>query len=181
MIAGIGGHGNLRPITAQIVGFFLVHLAGRSADTFVAGAGGRSGGESICGSRTCPKGALQVTATGQVATSYPGSETVFSLNLKRAKEKLPQLPVQTLLQVQTDVREVTEAEAVPGRAAAGASERWAIPVQPNSTLREWRHCNRYGALYLQGIPSCAIELMTVPGTTACDFVCRRLQDNIRRS
>jgi hypothetical protein len=49
-----------------------------------------------------------------VATSYPGSETVHSLNLKRAKAKLPQLPEQTLLQVQTDVREVTGAEAVPG-------------------------------------------------------------------
>ncbi|MDR3739773.1 MAG: alpha/beta hydrolase, partial [Terracidiphilus sp.] len=39
---------------------------------------------------------------------------------KRAKEKLPQLPVQTLLQVQTDVREVTEAEAVPGNSNPSA-------------------------------------------------------------
>ena len=31
VITGIGGHGNLRPITAQIVEFFLVHLAGRTA------------------------------------------------------------------------------------------------------------------------------------------------------
>ena len=36
VITGIGGHGNLKPIQAQIVGFFLVHLAGRSADEYVA-------------------------------------------------------------------------------------------------------------------------------------------------
>jgi cephalosporin-C deacetylase-like acetyl esterase len=113
VIAGIGGHGNLRPITAQIVGFLLVHLAGKSADTFVAGHAPAAGASPFA-LPDVPKGALQVTATGQVATSYPGSETVFSLNLKRAKEKLPQIPVQTLLQVQTDVREVTEAEAAPG-------------------------------------------------------------------
>jgi hypothetical protein len=62
-----------------------------------------------------PPGALQVTATGQVATSYPGSETVFSLNLKRAAGKVPEFDPQTLLQVQTDIRLVTKAEAVPGR------------------------------------------------------------------
>ena len=114
VIAGIGGHGNLRPITSQIVGFFLVHLAGRSADEFVAPPAAAAGASPFA-LPDVPKGALQVTATGQVATSYPGSETVFSLNLKRAKAKLPQLPVQTLLQVQTDVREVTAAEAVPGQ------------------------------------------------------------------
>jgi cephalosporin-C deacetylase-like acetyl esterase len=112
VIAGIGGHGNLRPLTSQIVGFFLVHLAGRSADTFVAPPAPPAGASPFAAPNV-PAGALQVTATGQVATSYPGSETVHSLTLKRAKEKLPQLPVQTLLQVQTDVREVTEAEAVP--------------------------------------------------------------------
>ena len=118
VIAGIGGHGNLRPITAQIVGFFLVHLAGKSADTFVA-TPAPPAGSSPFALPDVPAGALQVTATGQVATSYPGCETVFSLNLKRAKEKLPRLPVQTLLQVQTDVREVTNAEAAPGGPPSG--------------------------------------------------------------
>jgi cephalosporin-C deacetylase-like acetyl esterase len=113
VITGIGGHGNLRPITAQIVGFFLVHLAGRSADSFVADAAPAAGASPFAAPNV-PAGALQVTPTGQVATSYPGSETVFSLNLKRAKTKLPVWPEQTLLQVQTDVREVTNAEAVPG-------------------------------------------------------------------
>jgi cephalosporin-C deacetylase-like acetyl esterase len=113
VITGIGGHGNLRPLTSQIVGFFLVHLAGRSADEYKAPPTVAAGASPFA-APDVPAGALQATATGQVATSYPGSETVHSLTLKRAKEKLPQLPVQTLLQVQTDVREVTEADAVPG-------------------------------------------------------------------
>jgi cephalosporin-C deacetylase-like acetyl esterase len=115
VIAGIGGHGNLKPIQAQIVGFFLVHLAGRSADEYKAPPAAAAGASPFA-LPDVPKGALQVTETGQVATSFPGSETVHSLNLKRAKEKIPQfMKPQTLLQVQTDVREVTKAEAVPGQ------------------------------------------------------------------
>jgi cephalosporin-C deacetylase-like acetyl esterase len=149
VIAGIGGHGNLKPIQAQIVGFFLVHLAGGSADEYKADASAaQTQGQAVTPGSTpsnlghpAPAGALQVTETGQVATSFPGSETVFSLNLKRAKEKLPQLPVQTLLQVQTDVREVTEAEAVPGKAvpAGGVrdnpfSSRWRIQTDPGVSI-----------------------------------------------
>jgi cephalosporin-C deacetylase-like acetyl esterase len=113
VIAGIGGHGNLKPIQAQIVGFFLEHLAGRKAEEYV-GPPLVAAGAGPLAAPNVPKGALQVTATGQVVTSYPGSETVFSLNLKRAAGKLPRIPTQTLQQVQTDVRMVTKAEAVPG-------------------------------------------------------------------
>ena len=114
VIAGIGGHGNLRPITSQIVGFFLVHLAGKSGIAFVADAAPAASASAFAAPNV-PAGALQVTPTGQVASSYPGCETVFSLNLKRAAQKIPQFVTpQTLLQVQTDVREVTKAEAVPG-------------------------------------------------------------------
>lgn len=120
VIAGIGGHGNLRPITSQIVSFFLVNLAHSSASPIVPPQ--TSGDLSLpapsprVGSTDAPPAsALQVTPTGQVATSYPGSETVFSLNLKRAAGKIPQFVApQTLLQVQTDIRMVTHAEAVPG-------------------------------------------------------------------
>ena len=115
------------------MGFFLVHLAGRSADSYVAPPAAAAGASPFA-LPDVPKGALQVTATGQVATSYPGSETVYSLNLKRAKEKLPVLPVQTLLQVQTDVREVTGAEAVPGNFAkariAGGSDPYRDTTRP---------------------------------------------------
>jgi len=113
VIAGIGGHGNLRPITSQIVGFFLVNLAGKKAEDFKAGPAPVAGASPFAAPNV-PAGTLQVTATGQVATRYPGSATVFSLNLERAKGKIP-VPVKplTLQQVQTEVRMVTRAEAVP--------------------------------------------------------------------
>ncbi len=112
VIAGIGGHGNLKPITSQIVGFFLVNLAGKKAEDFRPGPAPVAGASPFVAPNV-PAGTLQVTATGQVATSYPGSATVFSLNLERAKGKIP-VPVKplTLMQVQTEVRLVTKAEAV---------------------------------------------------------------------
>ncbi len=127
VITGIGGHGNLRPITAQIVGFFLVHLAhGKSAEAYVAPAPAAAGASPFAAPNV-PPGTLQVTPTGQVASSYPDAATVFSLNLKRAAGKIPHfVKPQTLLQVQTDVREVTKAEAVPGGPPA-------VEVVPSST------------------------------------------------
>lgn len=121
VIAGIGGHGNLRPIQSQIVGFFLVNLAHSDAQAIVPpppAPGTRPGAEPS----EVPASALQVTPTGQVLTSYPGSETVFSLNLKRAAKKLPRLPASMpLAQLQSAVREVTHAEAKPGGAAPAAT------------------------------------------------------------
>lgn len=117
VIAGIGGHGNLRPITSQIVGFFLVNLAHSNAEPIVPpppAPGTSPAAAAAALMATVPAGALQVTPTGQVASSYPDAATVFSLNLKRAAGKIPQLPTLTLQQVQTDVRMVTKAEAVPG-------------------------------------------------------------------
>jgi len=113
VIAGIGGHGNLGPITSQIVSFFLVNLAHSNAAPVVPPPPARgAGGAATAG---LPKDALQVTATGQVATSYPGSETVYSLNLKRAEVKLPKNPKPlTTAQLQAAIREVTRAEAKPG-------------------------------------------------------------------
>jgi cephalosporin-C deacetylase-like acetyl esterase len=114
VITGIGGHGNLRPITSQIVGFFLVNLAGKKAEDYKAPPPPAPGASPFA-APDVPAGTLQVTPTGQVATSYPDSETVHTLNLKRAPGKIPQyVSPQTLQQVQTDVRMVTKAEAVPG-------------------------------------------------------------------
>ena len=52
VIAGIGGHGNLKPIQAQIVGFFLVHLAGGGGggvqSSAVGGCGSESAGRAQC-------------------------------------------------------------------------------------------------------------------------------------
>jgi cephalosporin-C deacetylase-like acetyl esterase len=119
VITGIGGHGNLRPITSQIVQYFLVHLAGKSADAYVAPPPPAPGASPFAAPNV-PPGTLQVTPTGQVASSYPGCATVHTLNLKRAAGKIPQFVApQTLQQVQTDIREVTNAEAVPGGPPSG--------------------------------------------------------------
>jgi len=120
VIAGIGGHGNLRPLYPDIVRFFLIHLAHSTAQPVVQitpGAPSLAALSLRVGSTTADAStkALQVTPTGQVATSYPGSATVHTLTIKRAAEKIhPPVHPQTLLQLQTDIREVTNAEAVPG-------------------------------------------------------------------
>jgi cephalosporin-C deacetylase-like acetyl esterase len=116
VIAGIGGHGNLRPLTSEIVSFFLVNLAHSDAQPILPPP--PAAGASPFAAPDVPAGALQVTPTGQVLTSYPDSATVHTLTLKRAAEKIhaPVKP-QTLLQVQTDIREVTNAEAAPGTSA----------------------------------------------------------------
>jgi hypothetical protein len=118
VIAGIGGHGNLRPLTSQIISFFLVNLAHSDATPILPPP--PAPGTSPSAAPNVPAGAMQVTPTGQVATSYPGSETVHTLTLKRAAQIIP-IPVkpQTLLQVQTDIREVTNAEAAPGALELG--------------------------------------------------------------
>lgn len=115
VIAGIGGHGNLKPLMSQIISFFLVNLAHSNAQPILPPDSGAPRSAATSPTVGIPAGALQVTATGQVATSYPGCATVHSLNLKRAAEKIPQFTAPlTQQQVQTAIREVTSAEAVPG-------------------------------------------------------------------
>ncbi|HEX8713754.1 MAG TPA: alpha/beta hydrolase, partial [Terracidiphilus sp.] len=66
------------------------------------------------------KEALQVTPTGQVATSYPGCATVHSLNLERAEKiLLVKPPAMTTAALGVAVREVTGADAVPGASKFG--------------------------------------------------------------
>jgi cephalosporin-C deacetylase-like acetyl esterase len=124
VIAGIGGHGNLRPLTAQIVTFFLVNLAHSTAPPVLPPP--PAPGTRPSAPPNVPAGALQVTPTGQVATSYPGSETVHSLTVKRAAQKIhpPSIPL-TQLQLQTEIRMVTNAEAAPGQPSPSST-----PVTP---------------------------------------------------
>ncbi|HEX3570770.1 MAG TPA: acetylxylan esterase [Acidobacteriaceae bacterium] len=143
VIAGIGKHATIRPLDRDILRFFLLHLAQSNVQPVVtqSGAGGiftetreqvlsdiagRSAGSPLGGGKYeqpnpaeyptgVPREALQATETGQVSTSFPGAETVCSLNLKRAAEKIPQRRAAlTLPQVQTEIRRVTHAEATPG-------------------------------------------------------------------
>jgi cephalosporin-C deacetylase-like acetyl esterase len=74
-ISGPGGHGNLGPISPQILGFFTKYLKGGAPE------------RSFLPMRVEHREDLQCTPTGQVATSI-GGETVYSLNRKRAASLL---------------------------------------------------------------------------------------------
>ena len=140
VIAGIGKHANIRPLDANILRFFLLNLAHSNAEPVLmqSGQGGifnasreqvlaELGGHGASNGPKyeqpnpaeypsgVPREAFQVTPTGQVSTSFPDAETVHSLNLKRAALKIPahRAPL-TLLQLQTEIRRVTHADAAPG-------------------------------------------------------------------
>jgi cephalosporin-C deacetylase-like acetyl esterase len=110
-ITGIGRHGNLGPITGQIVSFFLTHLAHSDAPVILSPPA-TPGTNPFALPASLPKDALQVTPTGQVSTSYPQSETVQTLTLKRAHQALrTELRV---ISLEDKVREVTQATVKPG-------------------------------------------------------------------
>ena len=102
-ITGIGGHGNLRPLERQLVEFFLVHLA--HADTAYVPAPANAARPSA--------DALQVTQTGQVLSSFPNSETIYTLNLKRYS-LLPKRGALSAGDLANAVRDVTHAVVKPG-------------------------------------------------------------------
>lgn len=114
-ITGPGGHGALMPIMGDIVSFFLRNLRpGIDADHpfLPAGNGPRAAMTLIA---SLPKDAFQVTPTGQVATSYPGCATVYTLNKKRAARLVPaHRPLIAFDQLGAMVRSATGADAKPG-------------------------------------------------------------------
>jgi cephalosporin-C deacetylase-like acetyl esterase len=111
-ITGIGRHGNLRPLTAQIVSFFLTHLA-KSDAVPILPPPPEPGATPFAMPANVPASAFQVTPTGQVSTSYPNSETVHTLTLKRAHQTLRSelCPCPSL---EDKVREVTHVSVKPG-------------------------------------------------------------------
>jgi cephalosporin-C deacetylase-like acetyl esterase len=111
-ITGIGRHGNLRPLTEQIVSFFLTHLANSNAAPILPPPPA-PGANPFALPSDIPASAFQVTPTGQVSTSYPGSETVHTLTLKRYAT-LPKPKPLTSSQLQQTIREVTHASIKPG-------------------------------------------------------------------
>lgn len=118
-ITGIGGHGNLRPLEREIVQFFLVHLARSSAAFVPTPAGAASPAAS----------AFQVTPTGQVLTSYPNSETIHTISLKRYAFMQKPKPL-AAGDLQQAVREVTHAVVKPGDAAPLNQPLPALPAPP---------------------------------------------------
>jgi cephalosporin-C deacetylase-like acetyl esterase len=114
-ITGIGRHGNLGPIAGQIVSFFLTHLAHSDA-TPILPLSPKPGTSPFALPANIPASAFQVTPTGQVSTSYPNSEAVHTLTLKRYAT-LPKPKPLTEPQLQQSIREVTQATVKPGDTA----------------------------------------------------------------
>jgi cephalosporin-C deacetylase-like acetyl esterase len=114
-ITGPGHHGALAPLMGDVLGFFTRNLHPRAdANQPILPAPTVSADKNWT-PEALPENALQVTPTGQVATSYPGSETVFSLNRKRAAEILRNVPKRlTAQQLANAIREVTETSVRPG-------------------------------------------------------------------
>jgi cephalosporin-C deacetylase-like acetyl esterase len=114
-ITGPGAHGNLGPIAAPIVEFFLTRLA-RDGQTPAKA--------SMIEERLEDFDVIQSTPSGQVSTSYR-SETVASLNLKRAVPLVAPMPsVSTPVEsnllrtrLRSTIRTLTGAQARPGAPA----------------------------------------------------------------
>jgi cephalosporin-C deacetylase-like acetyl esterase len=116
-ITGPGGHGALAPIMDKIVSFFIRNLQpGADADhPYVpASMGPRIVVPALA---NLPKTAFQVTASGQVATSFPKCATVFSLNKQRTARLVPLYrPLIAFNRLNTLIREEAGADAKPGDA-----------------------------------------------------------------
>lgn len=121
-ITGPGHHGALRPIMGNIIGFFMRNLEpGSDADHPILPQAYLQYGPQNPMAKL-PKGALQVTPTGQVATSYPGCATVHSLNLTRAEKIIPERrPFLTEAALAKAIREETGADAEPGASKFGVA------------------------------------------------------------
>lgn len=116
-ITGPGHHGNLRPVLPQILAFFTAHLHPDAAyaknlppitDPFTTPQ------PQVRPTPPDPK-LVQVTPTGQVATSFSDAATVFTLNKARAEKIVTPHHPQPLAALQQQVRAVTHASAMPGR------------------------------------------------------------------
>jgi cephalosporin-C deacetylase-like acetyl esterase len=114
-ITGPGGHGALQPIMGNIVSFFMRNLQpGADADHPLVPSGGNPRAVPAW-IASLPKDAFQVTTTGQVATSFPGCATVFTLNKRRAARIVPlHRPVIGFAALGSMIRDATGAVAKPG-------------------------------------------------------------------
>ena len=101
-ITGPGRHGALVPIMGNILSFFIRNLQ----------PGANAGNTILQPPQKLAADALQVTPTGQVATSFPDAATIFTLNLARA-EQLTAPRITSGPQLIEAIRTVTRAAATP--------------------------------------------------------------------
>jgi cephalosporin-C deacetylase-like acetyl esterase len=131
-ITGIGRHGNLGPITGQIVSFFLTHLAHSDAQPILPPPP-TPGANPFAPPAGIAASAFQVTPTGQISTSYPNSETVHTLTFKR-NATLPNPKPLTGRQLEQNIREVTHATIKPGDPAPINTESRPLASAPEGDV-----------------------------------------------
>ena len=131
-ITGIGRHGNLGPITGQIVSFFLTHLAHSDAQPILPPPP-TPGANPFAPPAGIAASAFQVTPTGQISTSYPNSETVHTLTFKR-NATLPNPKPLTGPQLEQTIREVTHATIKPGDPAPINTESRPLASAPEGDV-----------------------------------------------
>jgi cephalosporin-C deacetylase-like acetyl esterase len=114
-ITGPGGHGALAPIMDKILGFFVRNLEPvADASHLIPPIGASEANGFKPGGTVLPKNAFQVTPTGQVVTSYPNAETVFTLNRKRSTKVIPiRRSTSTGVELTEAIRTLAGAEARP--------------------------------------------------------------------
>lgn len=154
-ITGPGHHAAIGPIMGDIIAFFMRNLqpeVDASHPVLLPASNGGPNG--------LPKDALQVTATGQVSTSFPGCATIFTLNHQRAERIAPPLGTVSGGELVSVVRAVTGArdtwgcEAIEGigarakRCCRSAHRREDCSPRVSRCPAEWRasSCSRaFGA------------------------------------
>lgn len=114
-ITGPGRHAQLEPITGLIVGFFLRNLQPQADAEHPILPPAAAPSTPLPWLAHLPQNAFQVTATGQVSSSYPNCATVYTLNNKRLMRLVPvHRPVIGFAMLQARIRDATGAEAQPG-------------------------------------------------------------------
>jgi cephalosporin-C deacetylase-like acetyl esterase len=102
-IVGPGGHGNLRPITPQIIAFFQQSLNNTPTTAPLP---------VLTQLQPAPPSALLCTTTGQLANSI-GSETIFWINRNRAEELIAHRTAPTAASLRADIIALTHLSAKP--------------------------------------------------------------------
>jgi hypothetical protein len=133
-LTGPGPHGAILPIFPNILTFFLKHLQPGADASHPVLPVALTPEQRRAPPADLPKDFAQVTPTGQVLTSYPGSETIRSLNLKRAatifaKEHAQPIALSTL---QAAVRNTAKVDLRPE--SGDAAQRGFMSVAEESAL-----------------------------------------------
>jgi cephalosporin-C deacetylase-like acetyl esterase len=114
-ITGPGPHGNIQPLLPQILRFFLKYLRPADATAPLKLVQLPRGSSPFAPPVNLPKDTFQDTATGQLATALPHSESVHSLTLKHAQTVLQTRrdKASDLVALQHSIREVAKVVLQP--------------------------------------------------------------------